>query len=222
MAEVGSVTIKAMLDASGVERGAKDVKKALNGVGEGAFDGLDKEAEKAADALQEEADKASKAGSETEKAGEKAKKSSQDHDKLSESASKAGDALRIGLAGAAAAAGAAVFATAADYDTAQQRIQAALGTTAEEAGRFRDIGASIYEDGWGDSLDQVTDALIQTKETIRDIDETGLQKVTENALALEKVFGADVNELAPMLDASGVSTATACKVLRELLLALHK
>ena len=34
------------------------------------------------------------------------------------------------------------------------------------------------------------------------------------------VVGADVNELAPMLDASGVSTATACKVLRELLLAI--
>ena len=36
------------------------------------------------------------------------------------------------------------------------------------------------------------------------------------------VIGADVNELAPMLDASGVSTATACKVLRELLLAIAK
>ena len=36
------------------------------------------------------------------------------------------------------------------------------------------------------------------------------------------VVGADVNELAPMLDASGVSTATACKVLRELLLAVAK
>lgn len=34
------------------------------------------------------------------------------------------------------------------------------------------------------------------------------------------VVGADINELAPMLDASGVSTATACKVLRELLLTL--
>lgn len=36
------------------------------------------------------------------------------------------------------------------------------------------------------------------------------------------IVGADVNELAPMLDQSGVSTATACKVLRELLLALEK
>ena len=34
------------------------------------------------------------------------------------------------------------------------------------------------------------------------------------------LVGADVNELAPMLDQSGVSTATACKVLRELLLAI--
>lgn len=36
------------------------------------------------------------------------------------------------------------------------------------------------------------------------------------------VIGADINELAPMLDTSGVSTATACKVLRELILALSK
>lgn len=34
------------------------------------------------------------------------------------------------------------------------------------------------------------------------------------------IVAADINELAPMLDNSGTSTATACKVLRELLLAL--
>ncbi len=36
------------------------------------------------------------------------------------------------------------------------------------------------------------------------------------------VVAADVNELAPMLDASGASTAMACKVVRELLIALGK
>ena len=41
-------------------------------------------------------------------------------------------------------------------------------------------------------------------------------------VAQANVVGADVNELAPMLDVSGVSTATACKVLRELLLAIAK
>ena len=34
------------------------------------------------------------------------------------------------------------------------------------------------------------------------------------------VVGADINELAPMLDMSGTSTATACKILREMLLAV--
>ncbi len=37
-----------------------------------------------------------------------------------------------------------------------------------------------------------------------------------------QVIGADINELAPSLDPSGVSTATACKVLRELILTLQK
>ncbi len=41
-------------------------------------------------------------------------------------------------------------------------------------------------------------------------------------VAQANIVGADVNELAPMLDPSGVSTATACKVLRELLLAIAK
>lgn len=41
-------------------------------------------------------------------------------------------------------------------------------------------------------------------------------------VAKTNVVGADVNELAPMLDQSGVSTAAACKVLRELLLALSQ
>ena len=36
------------------------------------------------------------------------------------------------------------------------------------------------------------------------------------------VVGADINELSPMLDTSGASTALACKVVRELMLALLK
>lgn len=40
-------------------------------------------------------------------------------------------------------------------------------------------------------------------------------------VAKTNMVGADVNELAPMLDASGVSTATACKVLREVILAMY-
>lgn len=37
-----------------------------------------------------------------------------------------------------------------------------------------------------------------------------------------KIVGADINELSPHYDASGVSTAVACKTLREMLLAISK
>lgn len=50
------------------------------------------------------------------------------------------------------------------------------------------------------------------------------QDLEESLLALEalNVVGFDMNELSPHYDASGVSTAVACKVLREMLLAYVK
>lgn len=36
------------------------------------------------------------------------------------------------------------------------------------------------------------------------------------------IVGADMNELSPIYDQSGASTAVACKMLRETLLALYK
>ena len=180
MADAGSVTIRAILDASDVLKKTKQIEGELKDLGNGSFSALDRGAEEAADSVK-------KVGDESDKASSKISKTEQ-------SASKAGDALRVGLAAAAAAAGAAILASSADYDTAQQRIQAALNLSTEEAQRFKDVGVGIYEAGWGQSLDQVTDALIQTKETIRDVDEAGLEKITRNALALSDVFGADVNE----------------------------
>lgn len=50
-----------------------------------------------------------------------------------------------------------------------------------------------------------------------------LQLLTAIRMAARcKIVGADVNEFASMLDPSGVFTATACKVLRELLLVILK
>lgn len=57
--------------------------------------------------------------------------------------------------------------------------------------------------------------------------EAGGVTFTELLAAIETVcnaniVGADVNELSPMLDTSGASTALACKVVRELMLAILK
>lgn len=53
------------------------------------------------------------------------------------------------------------------------------------------------------------------------VDFTSLLAAMET-VAKGRVIAADINELSPMLDASGASSALACKVLRELLLALLK
>ena len=41
-------------------------------------------------------------------------------------------------------------------------------------------------------------------------------------LAVLNIVGCDINELAPMYDASGTSTAVACKITREIILAINK
>lgn len=113
---------------------------------------------------------------------------------LSGAFKSAGKACTIGLTAPITAAGAAAFSVASNYENATARIQSAFGCTREEAEKFKDIGAKVYEGGWGESLDEVTSALIQTRSTIRDIDDNGLEKVTQTALMLSSTFDADVNE----------------------------
>ena len=54
------------------------------------------------------------------------------------------------------------------------------------------------------------------------IDFDTLRRAVTYVCSEANVVGCDVNELAPMLDASGASTAVACKIVREMLLALQK
>ena len=114
--------------------------------------------------------------------------------KLSSSFKKAGTAATVTLPAPVVAAGKAVFGVASDYEQANARIAAAFGVSGEEAERFSGIGKRIYEGGWGQSLDEVNDALIQCKSTLRDVSDEDLQTVTTNALMLSDTFGADVNE----------------------------
>ncbi len=113
---------------------------------------------------------------------------------LSNAFKSAGTACTLSLTTPIAAAGVAAFKVAGEYESATSRIQAAFGVTREEAERFSGIGKTIYENGWGTSLDEVNDALIQCKSTLRDVSDEDLQTVTTNALMLSQTFGADVNE----------------------------
>lgn len=105
------------------------------------------------------------------------------------------------IAGAAPIAGAAVAAiggvavtTAADFDTAEARITAAVGGVGEQADALMEAGRDLYEDGWGESMTQLSDSLINAREILGDLNEEDMSGAVEGALALEEVYGSDFSE----------------------------
>jgi len=106
-----------------------------------------------------------------------------------------------GLSKAAPIAGAAVAAIGGvaidvgmDFDTAGSRIDAAVGGATESAEALKDVGRTLYEDGWGDSMTQLSDSLITAREILGDISETDMSYLVEGALAIEEVYGSDFSE----------------------------
>ena len=105
------------------------------------------------------------------------------------------------IAGAAPIAGAAVAAigtvaldTAADFETAEARITAAVGGMGEESDKLMEAGQSLYEDGWGESMTDLSDRLINAREILGDLNEEDMSGAVEGALALEEVYGSDFSE----------------------------
>ncbi|MEG1907228.1 MAG: phage tail tape measure protein [Gordonibacter sp.] len=106
----------------------------------------------------------------------------------------AGTACTMKLTAPVVAAGVAAFGVASNYEQATARIQSALGITGEEAERLGEVGEGIYENGFGESLDQVTDALITVKENLGDVNDADLSAITQGALVLEQTLGMDMTE----------------------------
>ncbi len=88
----------------------------------------------------------------------------------------------------------AVYEQAAAYDSAASRIEAAVGGAAEQGEVLARVGRSLYSDGWGESMDRVTESVIRAREVLGDLSEEDLSTVTRAAMTLESVFGSDVSE----------------------------
>lgn len=133
--------------------------------------------------------------------------------KLSGSLKSAGTACTVGLTAPIVAAGAAAFGTASSYEQATSRMQSALGLTAEEAERLGDVGEAIYEDGFGESLDLVDDALVKVRQSIGDLDDADLSYITESVLTLSDTLDMDVGEsvrgVNALMDGFGLSATDA-------------
>ncbi|MDM8270538.1 phage tail tape measure protein [Thermophilibacter provencensis] len=99
------------------------------------------------------------------------------------------------IAGAAVAAiGGVAIDTAADFEVAEARITAAVGGVGEEAEALTEAGRTLYRDGWGESMTDLSDALITAREILGDISEEDMSAAVEGALALEQTYGSDLSE----------------------------
>ena len=78
--------------------------------------------------------------------------------------------------------------------SSQSKIQANFGLTKQEAEELTNVARDIYYKGFGESLDQSTDALILVKRNLGDLNNQDLQNITEQAMVLENTMGADMDE----------------------------
>lgn len=106
------------------------------------------------------------------------------------------DVLKVAAAGIFVGLGVAVFDMAKDFDESVTKIQNSLGTTREEAVKLGDTATSAWADGFGESVADVSDSLIQVKQNMKEVgDGAELEAATKKAMALGQTFDADVNEV---------------------------
>ncbi|WP_017548664.1 phage tail tape measure protein [Salinicoccus carnicancri] len=97
----------------------------------------------------------------------------------------------------AVVAGIGIFAgsSALSMENSTVRMQNSLGLTEDAAADLAETSKRIYEDGFGDSLEEVDSALLQVRQNIRDLNDEDLENITQKALILSNTFDTDVNEV---------------------------
>lgn len=98
--------------------------------------------------------------------------------------------LTLPLAGVGFAAGS----VASDTDAATGKIQAQLGTTAEEAEKLGGIAEKVWKNAFGTNLDEVATSLTTLKKNMKGVTDADLQGLTESAFILQDAFGADISQ----------------------------
>lgn len=74
------------------------------------------------------------------------------------------------------------------------KASAYFGETGEAAEQTAGIIKDVYAEGVGDSMDAVSNAVITVKKNLKDLDETELTHITEQAITLDELYGIDMNE----------------------------
>ena len=154
----------------------------------------------------------------------KQEQSDEESYKTREEAARGHGAVLKGLAGGTAtaigagmlAAGAAITGlgiaavnSANDVDKAMNQYLASTGKGTEETERYKNVMEEIYMNNYGDSFEDIGQAMAEVTKTLGDMDDASLQEITESAFALRDTFEYDISESAraakAMMDNFGVS-----------------
>lgn len=85
-----------------------------------------------------------------------------------------------------------------DLGPVTSRVEAQLGLTAEEAERLGELGSGLYRDAWGQSTEEVVQALGRVGSQLVDLDtvtDERLESLTTRALDIAKTWDLDLNEV---------------------------
>lgn len=113
---------------------------------------------------------------------------------------KAKDPMTIAAAGATALGAAFTKAAkesvqfAMNMQTVSAKLQGATGATAAEMKKYEAAMQNIYNNNFGENLEDIASAMAKVKQYTGELDASELENMTENAMALEDVFDMDLSE----------------------------
>lgn len=81
-----------------------------------------------------------------------------------------------------------------DSQDAFQQFAAATGTASNEMGKYKDMINNVYKDNFGESINDVAEAMATVNQNMSYLDDSALQRCTEYAYTLSDTFGYDVAE----------------------------
>ena len=93
-----------------------------------------------------------------------------------------------------AGAGTALSAFAMTAQKATNKITTYFGDTGEQAEKNAKIIKDVFSSGIPESMEEAADAIIEVREQLGELSDTDLSTISEEALTLEKTFGADMSE----------------------------
>lgn len=103
-----------------------------------------------------------------------------------------GEKMSMAVTAPIVAAGGAMLKGAVDAENAQNKLQASLGITAEEADKLGNVATEVWKDAFGSNIEEVGAAIITVRKNMGNLADTELKTVTEGAMTIADVFGAEV------------------------------